>query len=59
MLDNRGHMKNIVNKNNVWGFLGVILLVAGQFLYKENFSGYGVTFDANLIEIYKGKKPNE
>ena len=44
-------MKGFNNKNDLWRILGIILLVAGQFFHKENFSGFGVTMGTNLVQI--------
>jgi len=30
-----------MTKNNILGLIGLILLVGGQFFYKETFSGFG------------------
>lgn len=44
-------MKGLITKNDLWRILGIILLVAGQFFHKENFSGFGVTMGTNLVQI--------
>ncbi|MBK8396169.1 MAG: hypothetical protein IPL26_13145 [Leptospiraceae bacterium] len=38
-------------KNDIWRVLGIILLVGGQFMTKESFSGFGVTLESNLVQI--------
>ena len=44
-------MKTLITKNDIWRILGIILLVGGQFFHKENFSGFGVTMETNLVQI--------
>lgn len=44
-------MKNLITKNNVWGVIGVILLVMGQFFHKETFSVFGVNAETNLVQL--------
>ncbi len=44
-------MNKLITKNDLWRILGIILLVGGQFAHKENFSGFGVTMETNLVQI--------
>lgn len=44
-------MNKIITKNDLWGILGIILLVGGQFTSKENYTGFGVTMETNLVQI--------
>ena len=44
-------MNKIITKNDLWRILGIILLVAGQFFHKENFSGFGVVMETNLVQV--------
>lgn len=44
-------MKQLITKNDIWRILGIILLIAGQFFNKENFSGFGVVMETNLVQI--------
>ena len=44
-------MNKIITKNDLWRILGIILLVGGQFTSKENYAGFGVTMETNLIQI--------
>lgn len=44
-------MNKIITKNDLWRILGIILLVGGQFTSKENYTGFGVTMETNLVQI--------
>jgi hypothetical protein len=44
-------MKNLINKNNIWLLAGIVLLVLGQFFHKDNFSGYGIEMETNLVQL--------
>jgi hypothetical protein len=44
-------MNKLITRNDLWRILGIILLVGGQFFHKENFSGFGVTMETNLVQI--------
>ncbi len=44
--------KLIFTKNDIYRLTGIILLVAGQFMHKEEvFTGYGVTLESNLVQL--------
>lgn len=44
-------MSKLITKNDIWRILGIILLIAGQFFHKENFSGFGVAMETNLVQV--------
>lgn len=44
-------MSKLITKNDIWRILGIILLIAGQFFHKENFSGFGVVMETNLVQV--------
>lgn len=44
--------KDLITKDSIYRLMGFILLVAGQFMHKDEFfSGYGFTIESNLVQV--------
>ena len=43
--------RKLISENDIWRVLGVIMILAGQFLPRFKFAGYSIEFESNEVII--------